>query len=256
MTAVTPPPYIIFSACFGHFTQLAPSWVSVTLRCIHPDARVRLLNSNAPREPSEDRVAAVSIDPIPGFKFEQFPTWDIYRLTYGIQLLEEGHTYVHCDLDIMLLKPIDALVNLPYDIIYESEGSAGWPLECSRVTGWGVCTGFSVAKPRALGFCKALLADMMAKKYEGIEGDQWTLMHNIAAAWTPEAWAVTTHVIDGASFRCQTTTFPCGTRFCCLDFDALPRDHARVASFGCHYNKETLKGVPNMKRMFDEGIVI
>lgn len=92
--------------------------------------------------------------------------------------MREKKPVVHCDIDIILEKNIEELVNLPYSMIISKEhfGNQAYPKECSQLLGFGVCTGFYIVKPESLPFLLQLYKSMFNKEF-GVYSDQVTMMH-------------------------------------------------------------------------------
>jgi hypothetical protein len=108
----------------------------------------------------------------------RYAWWDVVRLRKLLDLLDKK-PMVHIDLDIVVEKDIQSLVDLSYDVIVSKEigGNEAFPNECSRVLGWGLCTGFYIVKPSAKQWMTKIWERMMQNKET--YSDQVNLMEYI-----------------------------------------------------------------------------
>lgn len=98
-----------------------------------------------------------------------------------IKILETDQIAVHCDMDVIIEKDLKPLVDLPYDIIISKEigGENAFPKECSNVLGFGVCSGFYIAKPSAHSFMKIVYGKMKTNaNMKHSYSDQVAMMEN------------------------------------------------------------------------------
>lgn len=104
------------------------------------------------------------------------------RLMHNIKLLNDNVPIVMCDLDVIIEKDIQPLVDLPYDIIISTEigGDKAYPTVCSAKLGFGVCCGFMVIKPtdEARRTILSIFNNMEKFKYNTYD-DQVNFMHYI-----------------------------------------------------------------------------
>jgi hypothetical protein len=106
--------------------------------------------------------------------------WAI-RFKHNIDLLSLAKKpIVMCDLDIIIEKDIQPIVELPFDIIISTEigGNKAYPTNCSSKLGFGVCCGFMVLKKSSLQFLSNIFKNMELKKYKTYD-DQVNFMNYI-----------------------------------------------------------------------------
>ena len=104
-----------------------------------------------------------------------------YRLKHNLDLLTKyNKPVVMCDLDIIIEKDIDKLVDLPYDIVISREigGEKSYPQDCSSKLGFGICCGFMIVKPSANNFMNNIFSNMKMRKYNTYD-DQVNIMKHI-----------------------------------------------------------------------------
>lgn len=223
--------YTITSFCHGKYDDILPHWLFRThQKC--PTADVKIWTTKTPSH---------------GYAW-----WDVVRTELNLEHLKRTQIpIVQCDLDIILEKDIEPLVNLPYDIIISTEigGAKSFPPECSSKLGFGVCTGFYVCKPQAAPFLESILAKMKQQAYNTYS-DQVTLMNTIVAS-NPTVHEDSV-VMDGRTFHNKCITLN-GLRIGVLDFRLMIRDPMEdVGQFGNHINVDNVRGVPTFIRYFYE----
>ena len=106
--------------------------------------------------------------------------WDVVRLFNNLSIIRKTNKpVVHIDLDLIIEKDIKPLVDLQYDLIISKEiGEAeAYPKECSKILGFGVCSGFYIIKPSAHNFMTKLY-DIMSNNSVNYS-DQVNLMNYI-----------------------------------------------------------------------------
>jgi hypothetical protein len=67
-------------------------------------------------------------------------------------LITTNKPVVHIDIDLIIKKDIEPLINMNYDIIFSKEigEDLAFPKECSKILWFGICSGFYIIKPSAL----------------------------------------------------------------------------------------------------------
>ena len=193
----------------------------------------------------------ISQDEITRFKYE-FAWWDIIRLQKNILLCSNNSIpIVQIDMEIILEKDIQSLVELPYDFIISTEigGNKSFPRECSEKLGFGVCTCFLVVKPTAIPFLQKIVENIFNKKY-GSLSDQVNIMNYIVNH--PHTCTDEICIIDGIEFKNKKIEID-GILIGVLDFNIITRDPVLSAhQYGNHINIENVGGIQNFIRYFYE----
>ena len=168
--------------------------------------------------------------------------WDIIRTKNILDLLlKERRPVVQCDLDIIIEKDIEPLIDLDYDFIISQEhyGIKAYPIKCSEKLGFGICSGFYIVKPRAFPFLYKIYENMIARKY-GVYSDQVTLMNYIVE---------NDHVVREEAVEIGGTTYTNkiikidGFNICVLDFELVRRDpFERKKQIASHINVNSIGG--------------
>lgn len=184
----------------------------------------------------------------------EYAWWDVVRLNSIINIIEKHNkNVIHIDQDIIVEKDLTPLINLPYDIIISSEigGNKSFPPECSKILGFGVCSGFYILKPSSLYFMKNILNNMIIKKF-GSYSDQVNLMNYIVN--TDYVLSQENIVLDNKKYTNKIITIG-DIKICVLDFDIITRDPIlNNGQFGNHINIDNVGGVQNFIRYFYEDI--
>jgi len=187
-----------------------------------------------------------------GLLFEQTYTGYIWaiRFKHNLDLLfKTNKPIVMCDLDIIIEKDIQPLVELPFDIIISTEigGSNSYPKECSEKLGFGVCCGFMILKPSARKIMLNIFKNMENKKYKTYD-DQVNIMNYIVNG----NYNVKEEkcILDGVEFKNKIIEID-NIKICVLDFDIITRDPIFTKNqFGNHINIDNVGGVMNFIQYF------
>lgn len=177
--------------------------------------------------------------------------WAI-RLKHNIDLLlKSERPIVMCDLDVIIEKDIQPIVDLPFDIIISTEigGSESYPKECSSILGFGVCCGFMVLKPSAKKFLLNILKNMETKKYNTYD-DQVNFMNHIVNS----NYKVSEEdiILDNKKYTNKIIMLD-NIKICVLDFNIVTRDPIiNNGQFANHINIDNVGGVFNFLRYFNE----
>jgi hypothetical protein len=231
--------YIISSLCFGNkYEPIKSHWLSrINERCSIKKSVHIFDNTN------------ISFDEIPS---SEYAWWDVVRLKKNISLcLTENKPIIHIDMDIIIEKELDVIVNLPYDFIISTEigGNQSFPKECSEKLGFGVCSGFYIIKPNALLFMMSILNNMTNKKYNSYS-DQVNIMNYIVNNKYEIKEEVC--IFNGLQFKNKIIKLDAIT-ICVLDFEIITRDPIVVKNqFGNHINVDNVGGVENFIKYFYE----
>jgi hypothetical protein len=149
--------------------------------------------------------------------------WDVIRTKNILDLLiKERKPIVQCDLDVVIEKDIEPLINLNYDFIISQEhyGNKAYPGECSEKLGFGICSGFYIIKPRGFPFLYKIYEYMITRKY-GVYSDQVNLMNYITQnEYTIEEESIE---LDGIVYTNKIIEID-GFNICVLDFELVRRD--------------------------------
>lgn len=178
--------------------------------------------------------------------------WDVLRLNNILLLSSETNIpVVQVDMDIIMEKDIQPLVDLCYDFIISTEigGNKAYPTECSSVLGFGVCSGFYILKPSAASFFKRML-HLMYEQIYGSYSDQVNLMHYIMN--NKHEIREETCVFDGTTYTNKIISID-GIKICVLDFELVIRDPVfSKGQFANHINIDNVGGTMQFLRYFDE----
>lgn len=233
-----PMNYYITTFCFGNkYTPILPKWIE--------------------RIESMCKKSVIKIWDKPDIQLPfgcKYAWWDLVRLYHNLELL---HTHmcpvVHIDLDLILKKDIEPLINLEYDIIFSKEigEDQAFPKDCSQQVGFGICSGFYVIKPSGLKFMLNLFNQMNSYKY-GTYSDQVTLMNYIVE--NNHTIKEETVVLDGVTYFNKRIEID-GVRIGVLDFNIIIRDPIlNGPHFGHHINVDNVGGPQNFLQYFDEDL--
>jgi len=225
--------YYITSCCFGDkFKYIFPHWNKrICEKC--PNAKIILWS---------EKNCNVTLR-------KDYAWWDIVRLQNNLNLLDKP--VVHIDLDIIVEKNIDPIVNLPYDIIISTEigGNKAYPAECSSKLGFGVCSGFYVLKPSCNTFIRKIYESMVTRKYNTYS-DQVSLMNTIVTSDYKIAEEICE--FNGKKYTNKIISID-DIRICVLDFNMITRDPiVDNGQFANHINIDNVGGVNNFVRYFYE----
>lgn len=168
-------------------------------------------------------------------------------------LLNNDKPIVMCDLDVIIEKNIQPIVDLPFDIIISTEigGSKSYPKECSSILGFGVCCGFMVLKPTSKKTMLNIFKNMESKKYNTYD-DQVNLMNYIVNS--EYVLSEENIVLDNRNYINRIITIG-DIKICVLDFDIITRDPVlNNGQFGNHINIDNVGGVQNFIRYFYEDL--
>jgi len=235
------PDYYVSTLCIGErFEPVRPHW----------EKRVQETTQNAAIVVYDE----TNVDQLP-ISRDDYAWWDVLRMKKNIELLQTNEVpVVHCDLDLILVKDITPIIQLPHDMIVSMEhyGEDAFPKECSQKLGFGLCTGFYVLKPTCLEFIEGIYSNMLSKKY-GSHSDQVCLMNHITKS---KHYTVHNEVIilEGVSFTNKIIVVD-GITICVLDFDLITRDPVRQNNqYGNHIHIPNAGSTEEFIRFFYEDI--
>jgi hypothetical protein len=229
--------YIITTICIGpKFLPIKQHWIKrITEKC-----------KNVKNVFIIDESNIIKSD-IPSY---EYAWWDIVRMKSNLALyLSEKIPIIHIDMDIIIEKDIEEIVNLPYDIIISTEigGNQSFPKECSEKLGFGVCSGFYIIKKDASPFIKKILYNMQKKIYNSLS-DQVNIMNYIVNNnyHIKEEECVLNNII----YKNKIIEID-NIKICVLDFDIITRDPIVTKNqFGNHININNVDGVTNFIKYF------
>jgi hypothetical protein len=180
--------------------------------------------------------------------------WDVVRLHNNIELLmKTDKPVVHIDIDLIIEKDIEPLVNLNYDIIISKEigKDEAFPKECSKILGFGVCSGFYVIKKSALAFLIKIYNFMSNQTYQSYS-DQVNLMNYIVQnKYTVRDEEL---ILDGITYVNKIIEID-NIKICVLDFNIIIRDPIlNNGQFGNHINIDNVDGMTNFLNYYKEDL--
>lgn len=197
----------------------------------------------------KDKCPGANIKIIKDFNLDidkDYGWWDIIRMNEIIKLLEnDNKPVVHCDIDVIIEKNIESLINIKYDIIFSKEfgENNAFPKDCSNKIGFGICTGFYIIKPtpNSINFLKKIYNDMINKLY-GSYSDQITIMNTIVN--NNYNIKNTFFINNNLIFTNKIITLnDYNIDICVLDFDLITRDPEYTKDqFANHINIDNVGG--------------
>jgi hypothetical protein len=184
----------------------------------------------------------------------QYAWWDVVRMKNNIDILiKQNKPVVHIDIDIIIKKDIQPLIDLNYDLIFSKEiGEDGaYPKECSKILGFGICSGFYIIKPSGLNFMIKILKQMLSYKYNNYS-DQVNIMNYIVN----NNYIIKEEeiILDGVKYINKIIEID-NIKICVLDFNIIVRDPIlNINQFGNHINIDNVGGTKNFLRYFEENL--
>jgi hypothetical protein len=183
----------------------------------------------------------------------KYAWWDLVRLYNNLDILKKHNKpVVHIDLDLIIEKNIQPLINLDYDLIISTEigGDAAYPKECSKILGFGICSGFYIIKPNAYNFMFNLynLMSNNATNYS----DQVNLMNYI----TTHNYEIQNQeiILDNIKYINKIIEID-NITICVLDFNIIVRDPIfNIGQFGNHINIDNVGGSFNFLKYYDNDL--
>jgi hypothetical protein len=180
--------------------------------------------------------------------------WDSVRLQSNLNIVvKQNKPVVHIDLDLIIEKDIEPIINLNYDIIISKEigDDEAFPKECSKILGFGVCSGFYVIKPSSFRFMMKILKLMKTNVYNSCS-DQVNIMNYIVNnEYKMRDEEVT---LDGIKYTNKIITVD-NIKICVLDFNIIIRDPIiNIGQFGNHINIHNVGGTYNFLKYFDQDL--
>lgn len=168
-------------------------------------------------------------------------------------LLKSNKPVVMCDLDVIIEKDIQPIIDLPFDIIISTEigGCQSYPKECSSKLGFGVCCGFMIIKPTAKEIMLDIFKNMGTKKYNTYD-DQVNMMNYIVNT----KYDITEQdiILDNKKYTNKIINID-GIKICVLDFNIVTRDPIiNDGQFANHINIDNVGGTQNFIKYFYEDL--
>ena len=182
----------------------------------------------------------------------EYAWWDVVRLHKNILLcLTKNKPIIHIDMDIIIEKELEEIVNLPYDFIIstEIEGYESFPKECSKKLGFGICSGFYVIKKSSFNFMVKILNNMESKLYNSLS-DQVNIMNYIVK----NKYNIKEEecLLNNIKFKNKIIEID-NIKICVLDLDIITKDPIVTKNqFGNHINFHNVGGINNLIKYFYE----
>ena len=183
----------------------------------------------------------------------KYAWWDLVRLHNNLKmLLRFNKPIVHIDIDLIIEKDIQPLIDLPYDFIISKEigGDGAYPKECSSKLGFGVCSGFYIIKNTSFNFLTKIYNLMINN--ENIYSDQVNIMNYIVKNnYNLHDEEI---VLDNVKYINKIIEID-NIKICVLDFDIITRDPIlNNGQFGNHINIDNVGGTINFLKYFDNNL--
>ena len=227
--------YTIVTLCLGpKFEPILPHWTQrIKEKC--ENYEICLCKSNN----------------LHNINFSSYAWWDYIRMQTILELLGNNKTVVHCDIDVIIEKDLKPLVDLPFDIIISKEigGENAFPKEYSNILGFGVCSGFFIAKPSALSFMQMLYLKMNDNaNNKNSYSDQVALMEVLTS--TSNIITKQTIILDGITYTNIIIELDC-IKICVLDFNLVIRDPIKNnGQYANHINIDNVGGTEMFIKYF------
>jgi hypothetical protein len=229
--------YCITTFCYGEkYTPIAEKWLErITNKCKNINCSI---------------FSKINIKLNYGFKYAW---WDVIRLYNNLSIVSKTNKpVVHIDVDLIIEKDIKPLIDLPYDLIISKEigEDEAYPKECSKILGFGVCSGFYIIKPSAQNFMIKLY-DIMSNNSVNYS-DQVNLMNYIVN---------NNYIIKDEEIKLDNVKYINkiieidDIKICVLDFNIIIRDPvSNIGQFGNHINIDNVGGTNNFLKYFDNNL--
>jgi hypothetical protein len=221
--------YSIATMCHGsRFEPIFPHWSRrIKERC--GDIPIHLLNNMKILENTEFKSDGNGI------------IWSI-RFKNFLDLMKNAkEPIVMCDIDVIIEKNLQSLVDIPYDILISKEigGEKAYPPHCSKILGFGICAGFGIYKTSSISFLNTIYDNMKTNKY-GTYDDQINIMEHIVNS-TKTIYNETL-TLDGKDYTNIVIEID-GIKICVLDFDIVVRDPIKNnGQYANHINIDNVGG--------------
>jgi hypothetical protein len=233
---------VMITTCYGEpFWRAVGPWAA-QLRAV-TDCPIEIVSLDGRRHDEKIGTGIETVMADTGGAEPAYGTGGRYRLERILSHLEAGRTCVQIDLDVRMKRDFSPLWRLPYDFIVSR--ALVFPEFAREKLGFVACTGFYVAKPTAIRFCRALI-EHLARNTFGSGLDQYVVNAMLGNAGPPSEEVV--H-LDGISFG--VTVFDVdGCQIAVLSKEAVERgDDTDISIFGNHsrsiveeYREEGLPG--------------
>lgn len=183
----------------------------------------------------------------------RYAWWDVVRLYNNLlTVIKTNKPVVHIDLDLIIEKDIKPLIDLPYDLIISKEigEDEAYPKECSKILGFGLCSGFYVIKPSVYNFMEKLYNLMSNNKTN--YSDQVNLMNYIVNnKYNLKDVEI---ILDNVKYINKIIEID-DIKICVLDFNIIIRDPVlNIEQFGNHINIDNVGGTTNFLKYFDDNL--
>jgi len=180
--------------------------------------------------------------------------WDVVRLFNNLNILKSSNIPItQIDIDLIIEKDIQDIINLPYDLIISKEigGNEAYPKECSSILGFGICSGFYVLKPSSLTFMEKIF-NLMYNLHYNSYSDQVTIMNYIVN----NNYNIRDEeiVLDGIKYTNKIIEVD-DIKICVLDFNIIIRDPIlNINQYGNHINIGNVGGTNEFLKYFDDDL--
>jgi hypothetical protein len=187
-------------------------------------------------------------------KSYEYAWWDLVRLHNNLNIISETNkVVVNIDMDLIIEKDIEPLIDLDFDFIISTEigNDNAFPKECSKILGFGICTGFYIIKPSAINFMKNIYESMKIQKYNTYS-DQVNIMNFIVnnnnRIYNEEI------ILDNIKYTNKIIEID-NIKICVLDFNIIVRDPIlNIGQFGNHINVDNVDGTENFLKYYDNDL--
>jgi hypothetical protein len=187
-------------------------------------------------------------------EYHSYGWWDLIRLYHNLEILHrEKKPVVHVDMDLIITKDIEPLVQMDYDVIFSTEhyGNGAYPPDCSKILGFGICTGFYILKPASFQFMSSIMELMHNRVYKDYS-DQVTLMNYFVSK--PHVIKEEDIQIDGIVYTNKVIEIN-NLRIGVLDLRLITREpKINCNPFGNHIIIDNVGGTQNFLRYYDEDL--
>lgn len=230
--------YIISTLCIGNkYEPIFNHWVNrIKQRCNNNNFKIELLNNT---------------QILNNYNFDYNKSSVIWAIRWK-NLLElmnkEKTTIVMCDIDVIIEKDIQPIINLPFDIIFSKEinGDKAYPQHCTSRIGFGICAGFCIYKNSSIKFINKIFEIMKSNK--NTYDDQVIIMEYILENYKNIYDEEIT--LDNNKYTNKIIEID-DIKICVLDFDIVIRDPIyNNGQYADHINIDNVGGTDNYIKYF------
>lgn len=229
--------YIFLTFCDGiKYEVILPHWLN-RIQTTCKNCEIVIVNKNDQNIEIDDTIHA---------------WWDVIRMNKIIEFLEKGYTVVHCDIDIIIQRDIEELLEIDADFIISKATTSH---DCEYLEhyynqyGFCICSGFFIAKPSSISFLKYIFEKMQKKSLKYITYETYSDQCSIMECFIDNNLS-TRDIIYKNTFTNMLSNV-LDVDICILDDNIIKiSDELGSNSYGTHMNIDKEGGSLNFLRNF------